>query len=125
MGMKEYKFKINEKVKYLDMVGIVIDAKLHETLGAIYLVKYEDGKEAWAFESSLEKVYKMYDLDLIRDNVSGGKGYRYFQVVEYDGNEEKLKEFVKDLNEKANFWISWRIINVKEGLLEQEVDPLE
>lgn len=54
--MEEYKFKINEKVKYLDMIGIVIDAKLHEVLGATYLVKYEDGSELWTFEDSLEKV---------------------------------------------------------------------
>ncbi len=54
--MYDYKFKINEKVKNLDMIGIVIDAKLHEILGAVYLVKYEDGNELWAFENSLEKV---------------------------------------------------------------------
>ena len=54
--MSDYKFEINEKVKYLDMIGTIIDAKLQDVLGAVYLVRYEDGKEFWTFESSLEKV---------------------------------------------------------------------
>ena len=55
MDLFNAKYKINEKVKYLDLVGIVIDAKLHEDLGIVYLVKYEDGSELWAFEDSLSK----------------------------------------------------------------------
>lgn len=57
----EFKYKINEKVKYClkvnkqDLIGIVIDAKLHSDLGIVYLVKYEDGSELWAFEDSLSK----------------------------------------------------------------------
>ena len=52
------KFKINEKVKYFDMIGTIIDWKL-EYLGKdvnTYLVRYEDGSELWAFEDSLERV---------------------------------------------------------------------
>ena len=54
--MEEYKFKINEKVKYYELIGTVVDVQFHEQLGACYLIKYEDGKELWAFESSLKKV---------------------------------------------------------------------
>lgn len=56
MNMNDYKFKINEKVRNMTLIGTIIDAKLYDALGAVYLVKYEDGKELWAFESSLEKV---------------------------------------------------------------------
>ena len=57
MDLFNAKFKINEKVKYFNVfIGVVIDAKLHEDLGIVYLVKYEDGRELWAFEDSLEKV---------------------------------------------------------------------
>jgi len=55
MDLFNSKYKINEKVKYLDLIGIVIDAKLHEDLGILYLIKYEDGSELWAFEDSLSK----------------------------------------------------------------------
>lgn len=55
MDLFNAKYKINEKVKYLDLIGIVIDAKLHEDLGILYLVKYEDGSELWAFEDSLSR----------------------------------------------------------------------
>lgn len=55
MDLFNSKYKINEKVKYHDLIGVVIDAKLHEDLGILYLVKYEDGSELWAFEDSLSK----------------------------------------------------------------------
>ena len=55
MDLFNSKYKINEKVKYLDLIGVVIDAKLHEDLGILYLIKYEDGSELWAFEDSLSK----------------------------------------------------------------------
>lgn len=55
MDLFNSKYKINERVKYFDLIGVVIDAKLHENLGILYLVKYEDGSELWAFEDSLSK----------------------------------------------------------------------
>lgn len=55
MDLFNAKYKINEKVKYFDLIGTVIDAKLHEDLGILYLIKYEDGSELWAFEDSLSK----------------------------------------------------------------------
>lgn len=54
--MYDYKFKINEKVRNMFLIGTIIDAKLNDVLGAVYLVRYEDGRELWAIESSLEKV---------------------------------------------------------------------
>jgi len=59
--MKDYKFKINEKVrnKNMNMIGTIIDAKLTDGLGAVYLVKYEDDSvygNLWSLENSLEKV---------------------------------------------------------------------
>lgn len=56
MDIEKYKFKINEKVRYMTMIGTIIDAHFHDSLGAIYLVRYEDGSEYWAFEDSLENV---------------------------------------------------------------------
>ena len=55
MDLFNSKYKINEKVKYLNLIGVVIDAKLHEDLGILYLIKCEDGSELWAFEDSLSK----------------------------------------------------------------------
>ena len=62
MDLFNAKYKINEKVNYClkeannqELIGIVIDAKLHPDLGILYLVKYEDGSELWAFEDSLSK----------------------------------------------------------------------
>ena len=67
----------------------------------------------------------LYEIKLIDDDVFGGKGSKYYQVVDYDGNVDKLKEFVKALNDSSNFWISWHIVNENKGLLEQEFDPLD
>ena len=55
MDLFNSKYKINEKVKYYNLIGVVIDAKLNENLGILYLIKYEDGSELWAFEDSLSK----------------------------------------------------------------------
>jgi len=59
--MNDFKFKINEKVrnKNMNMIGTIIDAKLTDGLGAVYLVKYEDNSvygNLWSLENSLEKV---------------------------------------------------------------------
>ncbi len=55
MDLSNAKYKINEKVKYFDLIGVVVDAELHEDFGILYLVRYEDGSELWAFEDSLSK----------------------------------------------------------------------
>jgi hypothetical protein len=67
----------------------------------------------------------MYELELTNDTVYGGYGEQTYKVKDYDGDETKLEEFVKELNEKSNFWVSWRIINKKLGILEKEIDPLD
>ena len=67
----------------------------------------------------------MYELKLIDDNVRGGKGNRYYQVIDYDMDTEKLQAFVDDLNSKANFWIHWYVFNSANGILEETVDPLD
>ena len=55
--MNDFKFKINEKVKTDYGIGIVIDARCNMSYDfRAYLIKYEDGEELWALESSLEKV---------------------------------------------------------------------
>lgn len=53
------KFKINQKVKFLDLVGTIIDYKT-EIIGGfefnLYLVKYEDiNIICYAFEESLKE----------------------------------------------------------------------
>lgn len=67
----------------------------------------------------------MYEIELTSDHTFGGKGSRYYKVVNYDGNVEKLREFVIELNNKSNFWISWHIYSEIEGILEQEFEPLD
>ena len=55
---KTAKFKINQKVKYINLVGTIIDHKIEIFGGVeynIYLVKYED-MQCWAFEDSLVEV---------------------------------------------------------------------
>ena len=53
------KFKINQKVKYMDLFGTIIDHKIEIIEGIecnLYLVEYEDiYMPCWAFEDSLEE----------------------------------------------------------------------
>lgn len=67
----------------------------------------------------------MYELELLDDKVFGGKGSKYYKVVNYDGDIDRLTEFVKELNEKSNFWISWHIYSTANGILEEEFEPLD
>lgn len=50
----------------------------------------------------------------------------YYEVLNYDGNEEKLKEMVKELNLNSMFNITWSIYkNDTIVILEEIVDTLD
>lgn len=66
-----------------------------------------------------------YQLVITYDNVFGGKGIRVFQIVHYDGDKQRLKEFIDKKNEESGFWVTWRIINDETGIIEEEFDPLD
>lgn len=68
---------------------------------------------------------KEYQLVITYDDVYGGKGTRTYQIENYDGNKQRLKEFIDNKNEKSGFWITWRIINDEIGIIEEEIDPLD
>lgn len=68
---------------------------------------------------------KDYELKLINERHYGVIKYKYYQVVKYDGNVERLEEFVKKLNENSMFNIDWYIDDKEKGILEEVVDTLD
>lgn len=70
-----------------------------------------------------------YELEeIIKDNYNYGIiTYRYYKVLNYDGNEEKLKEYVKKLNDDSMFNIDYYIhkIEVNEAIIEEVIDTLD
>ena len=71
---------------------------------------------------------KLLDYDLKKINTE--YVYRieknYYEVLNYDGNEEKLKEMVKELNLNSMFNITWSIYkNDTIVILEEIVDTLD
>ena len=70
-----------------------------------------------------------YQLEEIKDmsRNSGVISYTYYKITNYDGNEEKLKEYVKELNDKSMFNIDYYIhsINDNEVIIEEVYDTLD
>ena len=71
---------------------------------------------------------KLLDYDLKKINTE--YVYRieknYYEVLNYDGNEEKLKNMVKELNLNSMFNITWSIYkNDTIVILEEIVDTLD
>lgn len=93
------KYKINEKVKCFGHIGVVIDAKLHEDLGVLYLVKYEDDVKLWEYECMLEKEDKK--IEKLDDNIayySGTFETRWNDSEQYIVN--KINEIIDKINEE-------------------------
>lgn len=53
--------------------------------------------------------------------------YYYYKVLNYDGNEEKLKEYVKKLNDESMFNVDYRIKYIKDNevIIEETYDTLD
>ena len=68
---------------------------------------------------------KEYEIKLISKREFGVITYQYYQVLNYDGNIERLEEFKKKLNEDSMFNISWYINDKEKGILEKIIDTLD
>ena len=68
-----------------------------------------------------------YDLKELYTNYVCRIEKKYYEVLNYDGNEEKLKEAVKELNDNTLFNIEWSIYEISEdkAILEEIVDTLD
>ena len=71
------------------------------------------------------KIMKEYEIKLISERQFGVITYKYYQVLNYDGNVERLEEFKKKLNEDSMFNISWYINDKEKGILEEMIDTLD
>ena len=68
-----------------------------------------------------------YELEEINKSSYGVIKYYYYKVINYDGNEEKLKEYVKKLNKDSCFNVDYRIksIDNNEVIIEETYDTLD
>ena len=53
--------------------------------------------------------------------------YKYYKVINYDNNEDKLKEYIKELNKESCFNITYSIHHIENGdvIIEEEIDTLD
>lgn len=83
------------------------------------------------FNYKLRKMVKekemKYKLEEIDETSFGVIRYKYYKVLNYDGNEENLKEYVKKLNDESLFNIDYRIksIDNNEVIIEETIDTLD
>ena len=70
---------------------------------------------------------KKYELEEIEERSFGVIRYKYYKVINYDGNEEKIKEYIKQLNNDSCFNIDYRIKNIEnnEAIIEETIDTLD
>ncbi len=71
-------------------------------------------------EYNLEELKdKEYNIGIIK--------HKYYKVLNYDGNVEKLKEYVSNLNEVSMFNIDYYIhkIEENEAIIEEVIDTLD
>ena len=71
-------------------------------------------------EYNLEEIKeKEYNVGVIK--------HKYYKVLKYDGNEEKLEDYVQQLNEKSMFNIDYYIQKVEgnEAIIEKVIDTLD
>ena len=71
-------------------------------------------------EYNLEELEeKKYDYGVIK--------HKYFKVLNYDGNVEKLEQYVSDLNKDSMFNIDYYIHKIEgnEAIIEEVIDTLD
>lgn len=67
-----------------------------------------------------------YKMEIISDNVFGGKGRRLYEVTNYDGNAEKLNEEFQKWRESLDFWVNaYLSIRGEKAEIEVVIDPLD
>ena len=85
------------------------------------------------FNYKLRKMVKEkemeYKLEEIKEMKKNGYiiSYYYYKVLNYDGNKEKLKEYIKKLNDNSMFNIDYCIYKVQENeaIIEKVIDTLD
>ena len=66
-----------------------------------------------------------YEMKKINETTGYVIRYITYQIENYDGDEKKLEEFVKELNEDSLFNITYRIKNKEKGIIEETIDTLD
>ena len=66
-----------------------------------------------------------YKIEQISERKYGVIRYEYYKITNYDNDVDKLKKYVKELNEESMFNISWFIEDEEKGLLEKVIDTLD
>lgn len=68
-----------------------------------------------------------YELKEIDRRQMGVIKYIYYEVLNYNNNEESLKEYVKQLNEKSMFNVEYFIYKLEDNkaIIEVLIDTLD
>ena len=70
-----------------------------------------------------------YNLEELSENgySYGVIRYKYFKLLNYDNNEDNLKEYIKQLNKESCFNITYSIHHIENGdvIIEEEIDTLD
>ena len=66
-----------------------------------------------------------YELKEIGSRCTGVITYRYYQILNYDGNVEELEKYVAELRKDSMFNISWHINDKEKGIIEEMIDTLD
>lgn len=68
------------------------------------------------------KELEHYTLKETYNHLYGGVGYIVYEVEDYDGNIEQLKEDIKKYNQNNGFWVTARIRHVDEESATVEIE---
>ena len=71
------------------------------------------------------KIMKEYEIKLISERQFGVITYKYYQILNYDGNVEELEKYVEELRKDSMFNISWHINDKEKGIIEEMIDTLD
>ena len=70
--------------------------------------------------------YQLEEIEIMNYELYRIK-YIFYKLVNYDGNEEKLKEYIKMLNDISCFNVDYRIYSNEnnEVIIEKTIDTLD